>query len=153
MTRPSSRAAAVLDRAFLGLGALGVVASIAVHIAGYLGEPVMFGTTATLLVGAMLVWWRALGRARSTLEANGARELWTAVVARCSWLKYAFHLLVLYFAVHWARMLYMVGIEGDRTIRPGPWALFVSAGAGALYVISVGFLLAVRRAERSAEQR
>ena len=137
------------DRIVLGLAALGTLACIGVHVAAYLGHPAVFGATVALMGGAVLVWGHAIKRAREAFQTTNAKGLWTAVVSVCPWLKPAFYILVLYFAIHWARMLYVVGVEGDRTIRPGPWALFASAGAAAFYVGSSAFLLAARKAHQS----
>jgi hypothetical protein len=140
------------DRIVLGLAVLGTLACVGVHGAAYLGHPATFGATVGLMGGAALVWGHAIKRAREAFKTINARSLWTAVVRVCPWLTPAFYLLVLYFAIHWARMLYVVGVEGDRTIRPGPWALFASAGAAAFYVGSSAFLLASRRADQSVRK-
>jgi hypothetical protein len=140
------------DRVVLGLAALSTLACVTVHVAAYLRHPATFGATVGLMGGVVLVWGHAIGRAREAFQTNNAKGVWTAVVAVCPWLKPVFHLLVLYFAIHWARMLYVAGVEGDRTIRPGPWALFASAGAVVFYVGSIAFLLASRRANQSVAQ-
>jgi hypothetical protein len=50
----------MLDRVFLTLAGLGIAACVAVHAAAFLELPAGFEVTFVLLLGSILVWWRAL---------------------------------------------------------------------------------------------
>jgi hypothetical protein len=142
----------MIDRAFLALAVFGLVACVGVHVGAFLGFPADFGVTFALMGGCLLVFGRAIGRARAVFRTVDAKSLWNAVTTRAAWLKYTFHPLVLYFGVFWAWALYVAFVQGSSP-TPKHWALFYSAGAGSFYVVAAAFLWASIQARSSQPQK
>jgi hypothetical protein len=139
-----------MDSAVLVLGALGCIAAVGVHAAGWLGVPVVFEATFLLLAGCMLVWWRALTASRRAFGNQRAGSLWKSVKSRCPrWVGVSFQPLTYYAAAYWVYVTYLQVVRHENA-DSATWARFDSAFAFIFYFYGVAFLRAAISVGRSA---
>ena len=130
----------MIDKVCRVLGVVGIVASLAIHVAAWLGGAVGFGGTFALSVGAFPVFGLAVIRAQERFGKGRAQ--WHGLTARWPpWVERVGQCLTYYAAGYWVYVLYLrfaQGIEPSRAV----WARFYSAFAVIFYFVGVATLWA-----------
>ena len=133
---------------FIGLSAIGLVLSVAAHLAAIAGSPIPFGKAVWgLHVGIFVVWLpTVLVSIRLTRGAN-RRDAWKIALAGCpKWMRTALYILFGYAMLNFVVFAVMTGShpqpKGDappEVVRgfSGHWMVFYGAAFATLYSASV----------------